>query len=181
MTLDTVACNQCAAPLAVPDGAKFVTCNHCGANLAIRRNESVTYSEIVEQIAEHTSDLALQVSELRFQNELNRLDKEWEQEREQYLIKTKYGRSREPNPTIASIGGIIAIVFAIFWMTMASSIGGGMFGAFGLVFIGIAIWVMLYERQKSQEYQRAQAAYQRRREKLWDERMAGPDEDEVAR
>ena len=74
MNLDTIACNQCAAPLSIPEAAKFVTCNHCHANLAIRRNDSVKYTEIVEKIAEQTANLAEQVAHLRYQNELERIE-----------------------------------------------------------------------------------------------------------
>ena len=121
MNLETIACNQCGAPLSVPEGAKFVTCNHCHANLAVRRNDSVRYTEMVEKIAEHTANLAEQVAHLRYQNELERIDREWQHQREMFMITDKNGARHEPTEAAGSIVFVLVIAFGIFWTLIAGA------------------------------------------------------------
>jgi hypothetical protein len=165
MTLENVACNQCGAPLAIPDAAKFVSCNHCGANLAVRRNESVTYTERVEELAEQTADLAEQVAHLRYQNELERIEREWQQEREKFVVTDKHGGWHEPSAMAATVVSVLVIGFGVFWTIMAA----GMFppfALFGLFFVGFAIYGMLSTQRKAREYQQAYEAYKHRRARL---------------
>ena len=57
------------------------------------------------------------------------------------------------------IGGGIAVVFGIFWMVTASSMGApGLFPLFGLVFIGVAIFGMVNGATKASGYQSAKSA-----------------------
>jgi LSD1 subclass zinc finger protein len=165
MNLETIACNQCGAPLSVPEGAKFITCNHCHANLAVRRNESVRYTEMVEKIAEHTANLAEQVAHLRYQNELERIDREWQQERDSFMITDKDGARHEPSEGAASIVFVLVIAFGIFWTIVAGAMFPP-FALFGILFVGAAIYQMVSMRKKAQEYQQAQQAYKLRRNRL---------------
>src|SRR5687768_11739867 len=59
-------------------------------------------------VVEH---LSAQLAEVRYQNELARLDREWEIDREQYMITTKYGRRHVPTPGGSIAGAVIIGVF----------------------------------------------------------------------
>lgn len=95
MELESIACNNCGAPLEVPPGANFVSCNHCGSNLAVRRSTSVSYTENVDQIDQRTESMARQLAELRYHQELENLDRQWERERERYLVTNKHESERQ--------------------------------------------------------------------------------------
>lgn len=128
-----------------------------------------------QQLSEH-------LAEVRHQNELARVDREWEMERQKYFITDRYGRRHIPTSGmgigIAAVGGI----FGLLWTIMAISITGsgpadGPFGVarvvfplFGVVLIVGAIGYGIYCYSRAQEYEKALAAYQSRR------RAIGPEQ-----
>lgn len=166
MRLETLACNQCGAPLSVPEAAQFVRCNHCSASLAVRRSDSVTYTEVVEKLVEHASKLAEQVAHLRYQNELERIDREWEYEREGHLIKQKDGSLVEPTRGaaiffgvgFASAGCVVSVV------TIASGVWP--FAVFGIVAFGFGIVAAVSGTNAAERFERARLRYLRRRGSL---------------
>lgn len=166
MELLSLNCNHCGAPLEVPSSARFVTCNHCNSKLAVKRTGSTTYTELLEQIDQRTEQLTEQVAHLSYQNEIHRLDREWELERERYMVTGKHGHRRIPSETGSLVGGAVATVFGIGWMVFASQIGGGAFALFGLVFIGIAIFGSFNGVTKANRYRQAERRYRQRRESL---------------
>jgi hypothetical protein len=126
------------------------------------------------QLGEH---LAAELAEVRYQNELARIDREWEIERQQYLLSDRYGHTHVPTAG-QSIGAAIAIgIFGIFWTIMAVSLTASapdvgpffiaklIFPLFGVVFTvgGVALGVYAYS--KAQKYQQAFQAYQARRKR----------------
>lgn len=167
MRIETIACNQCGAPLSVPGAAQFVTCNHCGASLAVRRSESVTYTEVVAKLVENTSKLAKEVAHLRYQSELARIDREWEMERRRYLVERKHGPPTEPSHFGAVIaGGSFAFVGIIACIVAATHDGPSLFAVFGTFSVGIGILGMTLGVKKAARFERAKAAYRSRRAQL---------------
>jgi LSD1 subclass zinc finger protein len=164
--LETIACNQCGAPLSVPEAAKFVRCNHCAASLAVRRNESVTYTEVVEKLVEHTSKLAEQVAHLRYQAEIARIDREWDRERTRRLVHHKHGPPTEPSRGQAILGGGVAIVFGIMGSIMAGTTGGASFAVFPMVFVVFGLILAIWGTKKADEFERARKRYKAQRAML---------------
>jgi uncharacterized membrane protein len=111
------------------------------------------------------------LEQLEYQNELARIDREWEMERERYLVTSRYGRRYVPSAAAAVVVGVLAVGFGIFWTVMAfgmaGNFGGGGFEAifplFGLLFIAVGAGVSIYQFTKAQQYQSAYTEYQRRR------------------
>ena len=97
MQIESLNCNHCGAPLEVPQTAKFIKCNHCGNQLVIRRSESATFTETVEQLAETTENLTAQVSKLTKQNEVEALDRQWDREKESFMVADKHGTKHLPS------------------------------------------------------------------------------------
>jgi hypothetical protein len=173
MTTEIVHCNRCGAALQVASTTNFVTCNHCGTNLAIRRSANATFTEAagdkaLQMVAEH-------LGEISQQNEMARIDREWQIERENYMIADRYGRRSIPSPTASVIGGFVVVAFGIFWTIMAFGItsgfpaemGGGfakIFPLFGIIFIIAGAGFSIYAYNKAQAYREAYQAYQRRRQ-----------------
>src|SRR5438045_5577549 len=127
MEVQTLSCNNCGAPIDVPPQANFATCAHCGSRLAVRRTDSVAYTEVLGRIDKTTSHMSEDLQTLRQESELERIDREWQIEREQFMQRGRDGSSSVPSNSgtvVAVIGAVGAIVFALFWIAMASSIVG---------------------------------------------------------
>ncbi len=179
--METLCCNSCGAPLDVPEGTKYLKCTHCGQQLAVRRTESAVFTEAVEQLSETTQALSEQVEELARQTKLAALDRLWEKQRDDYMTTDKHGRSHLPDENNTVIGGIVIVVFGIFWTIMATSmtwsapnwgafaVAKFLFPAFGALFVigGIAASIRNY--QKAQDYKSARDRYQKERTRVLEE------------
>jgi hypothetical protein len=107
------------------------------------------------------------LEEIRQQNDVAQLDREWAIEREQYMVAGRYGYRYLPNKGMSVLGGIIACAFGIFWTMMAASMGApGLFPAFGVLFILFGVGVSVYSFTKATRYEEARRRYQRRRSEL---------------
>ncbi len=164
MNLVTVRCNNCGAPLQVSDSAKYVTCNFCNTQLAIRATDSAVFTEQIEALVRKTDDIAENLDVIRIQNEIEKLDREFAMERERHLVSGKDGTKQEPSSISAIIGGVLAIVFAIFWMGGASSAGAPpFFSAFGIIFIVAALVMIITSVAKSSSLDNARSRYESQR------------------
>ena len=118
-----------------------------------------------------TGDLA----EIRYQNELARIDREWEMEREKYTVANKYGVRSVPTTTMGIAAAAVGGIFGIIWTIMAIAITSGApdvgpFSVAKVIFpvIGVALTIAaiaygIYCYNKAVAYNEAFAAYQARR------------------
>jgi hypothetical protein len=176
MSLEIVSCNQCGARLEVASSTRFVTCRACGAQLAVQRSGTATYTEPASPQGDPLARVSEHLGEISQQNELARIDREWELEREQYMVWGRYGQRWVTTRPMAVGVGLIGAVFGVFWTVMAFSItsqfppgfgiGPAIFPFFGLVFIAAAVGMGIYWYSRAAQYEQAQARYQERRQKL---------------
>jgi hypothetical protein len=127
---------------------------------------------------------------IRLQNEIERLDREWEIEREKYRVQGSRGSSSLPTSgtaVMAVIGAIVAVLFLLFWISIAASMFGGIsfgepsgfpggsspFGSIGLcfpLFGGVALILVIIgvvtNVSKASGYSQAEQEYLRKREAL---------------
>lgn len=111
MQFESLTCNNCGAPLSVPDTANFVTCNHCATRLAIRRTASASTTEKLSELAANQEELLQRVSHLEERqnrqlvnklakletgNELATLERQWRQERKRFAKPSRNGSERMP-------------------------------------------------------------------------------------
>jgi hypothetical protein len=130
--------------------------------------DSSTGEEVGQQLSDH-------LAEVRYQNELARVDREWEMERQKYFITDRYGRRHIPTSGMGVATAVIGGIFGVFWTIMAIAItasgpSDGPFGIakvvmplFGVVFIVAAIGYGIHCYSRAQQYEKALAAYQARR------------------
>ena len=164
MPLEPVLCSQCGAPLEVPADVQFVTCKQCGVGLRVKHDATVAYTEVIDKLARTTDQLSDHLAALRHEQQLERIDREWERERQSLMSTSKRGDTYVP--TVAS--GVLAIVIGggvgIAWTMMAGSMGAPFFfPLFGIVFVILAVGLGLATISKAQQYQRAEETYRRRR------------------
>ena len=125
------------------------------------------------------ANLGAQLAEVRYQNELARIDREWEVEKEQYMVADRYGRRHVPTTGVGYGSAVVGGLFGVLWTVMAVSITGGhpdappgfgpppivriVFPLFGVLFTVGAVCYGLHCVRKAEAYNRALAAYQARR------------------
>ncbi len=175
MELESLNCDHCGAPLEIPLTATFVKCNHCGSQLAVRRSESVAFTERVEQLAETTEHLTERISELTRQNELSALDRRWEREQEAFMWKDSTGKLHPPAKS-ATLVGILLAAFTcfIFVPVLFTSdhvppfVRWVFFPAMILTVVILGIRLSVRANQNVDRYQSALARYKEERAKLLD-------------
>jgi hypothetical protein len=124
--------------------------------------------DAADKLAEH-------LAEVRYQNELERIDREWAQERERYMVAGEDGSrhvatvaEERGRAVMAGVVGGVWTAFAL-WLTSRGPGDGAplffrlLFPLFGVLVIVCGIWSGLQAAQKAEAYTRAEAAYQRRR------------------
>jgi hypothetical protein len=170
MTTEKLNCNNCGAVLEVPTTARFVTCNRCGAQLAIQRSGGVSYTEASSGSA--LRDMADRLDEITRQNELARIDREWEIEREQYMRFGRSGARHRPTVAMSVATGVIGVLGGAIWTLFALSIMpplgafGYIFPLFGVLFMAMGAGTAIYNYNLAQRYEQGYEAYQRRRQRL---------------
>jgi hypothetical protein len=170
MTTEKLNCNNCGATLEVPTTARFVTCSQCGTQLSIQRSGGVSYTEAASGPA--LREMADRLDEITRQNELARIDREWEIEREQYMRFGRYGARYRPTVAMSVTTGVIGLVGGAFWTLFTLSVVqpmgafGLFFPLFGVFFMAMGVGTALYNYNLAQRYDQGYAAYQQRRQCL---------------
>jgi hypothetical protein len=106
------------------------------------------------------------LEEIKRQNDVEQLDREWAMERERYLVTGRYGYRSVPSQGASLLGGIVIVAFGILWTALASGIGGGFASMFGVLFILAGAGISIYSFIKAGQYELARQQYQRRRAAL---------------
>lgn len=164
MELSPVVCNSCGGPLQIPASANFVTCQHCETQLQVKRNETVAWTEKLaqlESIDRRTGQLLDQVAQLRYQNELNHIERAWDREERSYMVRDKYGNTHRPNQFGSLFAGCALSAIGFFFLLTEGDgiVIGGVMICFG---IGIAI----VGNHQAIRYQNARRRYLRRRSEI---------------
>jgi hypothetical protein len=162
MKVLSLACNHCGAPLEVRANTRFATCRFCDAKLAIHQEGSAAYTEVLEEISERTGKIENRLANIEIQNDIARIDREWEQEREGYYIRGKHGHRHLPSKAGSVAMAIVVTGFGVFWTAMASR-AGAPFALFGIIFIGAAIASGVWGFTKATQYEAGRRAYEQRR------------------
>ncbi len=78
MKITKVCCQGCGADLQIDETIRFATCNYCHARLEIVHDPMVTHTRLLEDIERNTEEIADNLRIVELQNELERLDRDWE-------------------------------------------------------------------------------------------------------
>jgi len=168
--LTSVACNHCGAPLEISPTTNFVTCAYCGYKLQVHRSASSVYTEVLESIDhidQRTQRMEQDIDQIKRQNEIERLDREWAMRRDGMLVRDKNGAMSEPSVVGGIFGAIIAVVGGIVWIVVTSSSGApAFFPLFGVLFMIVGFIAGIGGVFRASRYQDAQRAYEQQREQL---------------
>jgi hypothetical protein len=149
----------------VAPAANFVTCGHCGSRLAIKRTATSAHTELLEKIDTKMDAMAERLDDLTREKEVERLDREWEADRQQFLVADKQGGKHEPSEAGGLMVAVVMGIAGLLWTGFAASIGAPVFFLlFGVLFVALAIGGGVWQIKKAGEYRAAKTAYERRRE-----------------
>jgi hypothetical protein len=172
LTTERLNCVNCGAALDVPPAAHFVTCNPCGTQFTVHRSSCGSFTEASTGTTLH--DLADRIAELTRENELLRLDYDWNLEKEKYIFKGGFGQRMQPTVAWSVVNCIFAVAFTImmafFAPTVVALLGGAvtfwqLAGALsGCIGIGGSIYCYIVAKR----YDKAHEAYLQRRDELLD-------------
>ena len=157
----SVSCNHCGGPLQVPETTRFVTCSYCGMRLEIHRSGNAVYSEVLAAIDQRTAKMTDDLEAIRRQNEIERLDREWQMRRDSLMISGKNGRS---DPSV--IGGVFGLIVGTIGGVFVMAVAPGPVKLFGLVFLLVGVGTGLNSIVKASEMREAEYSYRRQRETL---------------
>lgn len=167
MRLVSLNCNQCGAPLEVPEKVQFVTCGYCSARLSIQRSGGAVYSQALDEVEKRTEQIADDLETIKLQNELASLDRQWMLDRDKYRVKGRDGEYSVPSQAGSIVGMILAAGFGLFWTVGAASMGAPFFfPLFGIVFVILAIGGGISSLNKAAAYQDSHGIYEARRKSL---------------
>ena len=172
MRLLTVECQQCGAPVEVPVRMREANCAFCGGHVVLQTTES----DAAQRVAENTEAL-------RRQAELERIDREWQLNKERFYVRGQDGEMSVPSKAASLIGGIVVVGFGIIWTVMATGIAGigigfggrgfgaiaGIFPCFGLLFIGMGIAIAVRNYSKASDFESLQNQYHHDRRRAMDD------------
>jgi hypothetical protein len=165
MKITKVCCQGCGADLQVDESIRFATCNYCHARLEIVHDPTVTHTRLLEDIGRTTERMAGNLRVIELQNDLERLDREWADHRESFMVTGKNGHRSIPTEAGSMIGGGLMVVMGIVVLVVTANMGGPG-PLFGLAFIGIAIFSMISGTSKATGYRNAESSFTSRRDDL---------------
>jgi len=111
---------------------------------------------------------------ITLQNETSRLDREWELERERFMLTGEHGQRQIPNKVWSVFGGILFVVFGIFWIASASSMTTfddrstfHLLPWLGFLIIVVGVGMSIFMFVRAGQYEKAEAKYRRRRREIF--------------
>ena len=108
-----------------------------------------------------------QLEDIKLQNEVAQLDREWELAREDYLVSGRYGARHFPSKVNSVLGAVAMVAFGIFWSSLVASIPApGFVSLVGYGIILFAVYFGISRFMKAHRYEEDQARYKRRRKVL---------------
>jgi hypothetical protein len=139
----------------------------------LRRDGTLTFEEFEiakRQVLGGSFDGAgsRHLEDLKAQNEVAQLDREWELARDDFMITGNHGAKHVPRKVSSVLGGVVVVAFGIFWTSMAATIPGPgrLVSLFGFVFILFGVGLSIRNFMKAGQYEEAQGRYKRRRKEL---------------
>ncbi|MGC4017430.1 MAG: hypothetical protein QM755_23390 [Luteolibacter sp.] len=156
-----LCCQGCGADLEVRDDVRFLTCNYCQSKLEVVRDASATHTRVLEKIERNTDRIADNLKVLELQNELERIDREWQvvvaqnPGLERLSANTPSGLAALPGCMFMVVGGVFAAIAGVF-----SFFTGGLFLPFCLPGIGILAFGIYISASSPGRVQRLKAMQQ---------------------
>ena len=109
------------------------------------------------------------IAEIRYQHELDRIDREWEQEREKYMNVDEHGRKSVPTEGYSRFASIAVSVFLFFMISLALFPLNKDISVYLIsLFISVIVGLIIYKStsRASRQYSEAEKAYHDKRNQI---------------
>jgi hypothetical protein len=151
--------------LQVAAATRFVVCQFCGSSLEVRRTESAVFTQEVAEIAENTKRMAGRLEAIEIQNELERLDREWEEQKAALVWHGRAGGKKHSTNPLYGLGAAIFLAGAATGALVFGSQGvltGGIRVTMAVMgFLAVCSLILLWS--KAPKARAARESYRRRR------------------
>ncbi len=108
----SVRCQHCGAPLQISDALRFITCGYCHTELEVIRDASTIHTQLLGKIDARTAAMEGSLKVIELQNEIERLDREWEGWKQSNLDRAKDGSLSEPGAPFGP-GGVFRLSLTV--------------------------------------------------------------------
>ncbi len=157
-----VRCQNCGSPLQVNEDVRFVTCAYCHSELQVVRDASTVHTQVLQRIEQNTELTVNRLKIIELQNEIERLDREWEMWREKNLARNKNGVISEPLPPL---GKRIVLIGAGVVAGSCLVLAGitqlwGLFLSFSVIIPALLIAVGFARESDARLYEQARTRYE---------------------
>lgn len=167
MELTSVRCNHCGAPLEIDADTRFVACRFCNSQLEVKRTDSSAFTEVVQELAAKTEAMAGNLKVIELQNEVERLDREWTMNKEQFHVNGRNGNRSLPSKAGGIAAAIFGSAFLIAWISLSTTMKAPVFfPIFGVVVLGALLANVVSALGKSGRFNQAAEDHQRKRAAL---------------
>ncbi|MCB9870187.1 MAG: hypothetical protein H6837_10045 [Planctomycetes bacterium] len=156
-----LTCNNCGAPLEVPEKTRYLTCAFCESRLEVHRSGAAHFTEVLEAVGEIRADLAT----IKRQNDLERLDREWQLEREKWLTIDQHGRGSVPTVASGVMAIVVGFVGGVVFFAMGSRVSCAL-GGLGVLFAVVSSIIGFGMIARANRFEQRRAEYRRRRQGL---------------
>lgn len=157
-------CNNCGAPLQIRASVRFVTCSHCKSQLSVQQSGGVYFTQLLERVAQQTDAMAGNLETIKLQNELERIDREWQMRQGELMSTDKHGRTHKPSPVGPIIGMVVLGIFATVVLSFPAI--PPVFLVFLAAMFGMLVWKLFSESSRAAQWREAEASYQQQRAQL---------------
>ncbi len=229
MRTEQVRCASCGSRLDIPEDSRYIACHVCATSLSVHNDEDGLQTRVIgdsdrprppsradrERVSDQSDrgrapeprgadpevrDLARRLDDLELENALLRLDRDWDEERDQYMVRRRFGGRAVPTAEGARVGlivslaiggvlllGIVALAVAILlnstWTTASQTLQGVSCCLVPFVLPMIAVLLLIglvsyFNLQKARRYEEARARYIQERDHLLGYDNPGPRRDE---
>jgi hypothetical protein len=166
MKITKVCCQGCGANLEVDETLRFVTCNYCNSNLEVVHDATVTHTRQLEKIQQNTNELTKKLRVIELQNDVEHLDREWENFRVKVSDRDQHGHLTEPSQVGAIIGGILGVGGGIVWIIVCLSTEYPAASIVGVGISALAFFMALRGSERANSFQMQRDRYQAARQGL---------------
>lgn len=125
-------CNNCGAPLPVPESTRYLTCQYCDTRLEVVRKGNAAFTKVLGELQERTDQISSEVRRLQLENELLKVEQNWDRESNELKYRGQDGSGFEPS----AAGGVFFVVLAVVAAIVLSLLGEIFLGVFVGLFVG---------------------------------------------
>lgn len=162
-----LCCQGCGSDLEVDENVRFLTCNYCQSKLEVVRDVSVTHTRVLEKLERTTDRIAGNLKVIELQNDLARVDREWELKRQRMVTRSENGREWEPSMVGPVLGGIVIGISGLFLLLRAAdSAANSISPIIGILVMGLAGFVFYAGVSKAAKFSEMRERYEKGREEL---------------